>query len=76
MKIDKTTRNRWEKYVRLYLQEKGYAPKDITDYGQMWSIAFELSIPREAYHMDSSTNDNHIDTALLRIFPNVKRSKA
>ena len=47
MKIDKATRDRWEKYARLYLREKGYVPEDITDYGQMWSIAFELSIPRE-----------------------------
>jgi len=75
MKIDKATRDRWEKYARLYLREKGYVPEDITDYGQMWAIAFTLDIPTEAYHMDSSIRDNHIDTALLRIFPNVKRSK-
>lgn len=71
MRIDKATRDRWEKYVRLYLHEKGYMPEDVKDKGQAWSIAHTLDIPREAYHVDRSITDNHIETALKRIMPNV-----
>jgi len=71
MKIDKTTRERWTKYCRLYVQERGYLLEDIKDTGQVWHIAHMLDIPKEAYHIDATVNDNHIETVLRKIFPNM-----
>lgn len=76
MKISKEVVERWKKYARLYVMEHGYFLEDIRDTGQVWHIAHTLGFPREAYHIDRSINDNHIDTALRKVFPNMnKRSK-
>lgn len=72
MKIDKAMLNRWEKYARLYLAEHGYTLEDVKSWSQAWEIAHTLDIPKEAYHVDKTVNDTHIDTALKRIFPNAK----
>lgn len=72
MRISKEQLNRWKKYSELFVRERGHELEDVTSLRQMWDIAFTLGIPREAYHMDQTVNDNHIETALKRIFPNAK----
>jgi len=73
MRIDKGTVDRWKKYADLYVRERGHVLEDVTSSGQAWDIAFTLDIPQEAYHMGNGINDNHIDTALRKIFPNVNQ---
>jgi len=73
MKIAKETRDRWEKYIRLLLKEHGKTTDDITTISDVWRVAFMLEIPREAYHIDSTVKDSHIENALLRIFTKVKK---
>lgn len=72
MRIDRKTRDRWEKYIRLYLHDYGHSPSDVTNYNQAWQIAHKLNTPREAYHIDNSVTDTHIDAALKKIMPNIQ----
>lgn len=73
MKIEKETRDRWKKSIRLFLKEHGKTTDDITTVSDAWRVAFMLEIPREAYHMDHTVKDSHIEAALLRIFTKVKK---
>lgn len=68
MKIDKQTFERWKKYSELFLHERGKKLSDVTDLKTAWDIAHYLQFPQEAYKIDSSIHDQHITTALKKIF--------
>lgn len=68
MKVHKEMFDRWEKYCRLYCYDRKAILSDIKNPVLAWNIATRLDIPREAYKCD--LNDEHIETALRRIFPN------
>ena len=74
MRVHKELFNRWEKYVRLLLAEHSLTVEKIVSPRTAWDIASRLDIPREAYKFD--LNDNHIETALRRIFPNAWQKKS
>lgn len=74
MKIPKETRLRWRKQLALLLHEHyGKTLSDVTTTTDAWRLAYHLEIPREAYHIDRDTNDNHIESALRWIFPNLRK---
>jgi len=70
MKIYKEMFARWKKYSILLCAERNTTPEKIMTGAQAWNIAYDLELPKEAYHVDKSINDDHIKTALKRIFPN------
>lgn len=70
MKIKKEMFERWEKYCRLLLAERGLKVEDVSTGVEAWNIAFKLGIASEAYRVDDSVSDKHIATALKKIFPN------
>ncbi len=69
MRVTKETLKRWDKYCNLLCHEHNTRKEDISSLGTAWAIAHKLDIPKEGYHL--GLNDNHIETALRRIFPNV-----
>jgi len=69
MRVSKDMLNRWRKYADLLLRENNRTIESITTLSTVWAIAHKLDIPREAYH--AGLNDNHIETALKRIFTRV-----
>ena len=73
MKIDKPIQERWSKYIHLLLHDHGKTTRDVTTMAEVWRIAYVLNIPKEAYHIDITVNDDHIETALLRIFTHINR---
>ena len=70
MKVNPEMLERWEKYSELYCRDFGKTCDDVKTGLQAWNIAHALGIPKEAYHVDDSINDAHIETALGRIFKN------
>jgi hypothetical protein len=68
MKIHKEMLQRWEKYSRLILKEKGKNVDDIKSKIEAWAIARELSIPVEAYH--AGYNSKELENGLKLIFTN------
>jgi hypothetical protein len=70
MKISTEMFWRWEKSCQALLAEHGHTCAEVTSKINAWDVASRLDIPREAYHTDGTINDNHIATALKRIFPN------
>jgi hypothetical protein len=66
MRVHKELFERWNKYSVLLLKEHGYKPDDVKSKITAWNIANKLDIPKEAYKL--GMNDNHIETALKRIF--------
>jgi hypothetical protein len=75
MKIHKEMLARWKKFCDLRSRELGYRLETVDTPRLAWNIAHQLEIPKEAYHVDDSINDAHIETALKRIFPNAWRTK-
>ena len=75
MKVHKQRFERWQKFVSLRLRELGKTEADIDTPAKAWDLAHELSIPREAYHVDSAIYDTHIETAMRRIFPKAWEKK-
>ena len=67
MRIEKEMFARWKKYTDLLLAEHNMRAEDIVSPRVAWDIAFKLDFWKEAYHV--GCNDNHIETALKRIFP-------
>ena len=70
MKVHKEMFTRWEKYVRLLLAENKWDRSEVKTLRDAWTIAHRLHIPEEAYHVD--LNDKHIETALRKIFPQLR----
>ena len=76
MKVHKKMFDRWKKYTERYLRDPEplqarcgiHKPEDVLTPLTAWTIAWVIGIPQEAYHV--GYNDNHIETALRRIFPN------
>jgi hypothetical protein len=69
MKIHKEMFDRWKKFCHLLCHDRGIPVWAVTSPTQAWNIAHALEIPKEAYHVDHSINDRHIETALRKIFP-------
>jgi hypothetical protein len=67
MKVHKELYERWNKYAMMLLKEHGYKTDDVKSKITAWNIANKLDIPKEAYKL--GMEDNHIETALKRIFP-------
>lgn len=67
MKVSKEMYERWGKYAQALLNEHGKTKRDVSTPQFAWDVAHYLDIPKEAYHV--GLNDNHIGTALKRIFP-------
>ncbi len=67
MKVHKEMFERWDKYATLFLAERGYTKDNVKTKMSAWYVANLIDIPKEAYRI--GLNDNHIETALKRIFP-------
>ena len=71
MEIHKKMIDRWEKYANLFCRELGQCTDDVKTGRRAWEIAHRINIPREAYQAYPGITDNHIETALKRIFKKV-----
>ncbi len=69
MRTHKEMLERWRRYATLLLAERGFVVDDVKTGVDAWNVAHKLGIPEEAYHVDGSINDAHIETALRQIFP-------
>jgi hypothetical protein len=52
-----------------FLAGHGYSRSDVKTGAQAWTVACRAGITRDAYAIDRSINDGHIQTALEKIFP-------
>jgi hypothetical protein len=52
-----------------FLAGHGYSRSDIKTGAQAWAVASRAGITHDAYAIDRSINDAHIQTALEKIFP-------
>ena len=71
MKINEETQKQWKKKIIEFVDSYDSTLDDIKSPSLAWQIADRLGIPREAYQMDESICDVHIETALKRIFTSV-----
>lgn len=73
-KISPTTIAEWQQIITLWMlsgTKEKLTPKDVLLGRDAWTIAHRAGITQLAYK-DPSIHDAHIQTALQKIFPNVK----
>ena len=60
----------WQQRAQSWLFERDLLCSDVTTGVDAWTVAHSTGITREAYSIDRSVVDAHIQTALKQIFPN------